>query len=978
MTMRCLTLGLLVCAGALAIPPETEYSRRIWQTDDGLPQNKIQVITQTSDGYLWIGTSGGLVRFDGLRFVVFDRSNTPALGDDSILSLCPARDGSLWIGTEGGGLARMKAGKVEAFGSAQGITNPFIRSILEDRAGRLWLGTDRGFFRMEGQTVRRFDGRGSAPILAAYAIYEDPDGVLWVGTSVGLYRIQGEDLVPAFPPAQNVGLVTAILGDHDGTLLLATASGLRRVVRGQLQPSHAADPPSPHALWRDHDGNCWVGTLSSGLVRISAKGISKYRGDALPDNTVLSIFEDNAQNLWVGTQDGLLRMTRSGVKTITSKDGLADDYVATVYEDPVGRLWIGTLTSGLYRLEGDRVIPFQAPLAGFLARGIYVDPTGTQWYSSAGQGFLRVEGGRAHLYGMKDGMRSNTVRQFLYDHTGAMWMATGSGLTRYDHGSLRTFYLEDGLAYGGVRVLAEDRNGDILVGTDGGLNRIHNGVFVRDPVFLKLGYERIWAIHVDRRGSLWLGTRGNGLIRIRNGKITRYNTRDGLLSNSIYSILDDSENGKDRFWMSSPAGVFAADRNELDDVAEGRAGPIAVVPYGTDSGMISSQMNGGVQPAGTRTRSGQFWFPSVKGAVRIDPVQLRVGPVLPVLVESVMADDRPVPITAGGISIPPGRGKLEIDYTTPDLLSPDRVTFRYRLENFDEAWTPSPKGRAAYYTNLPPGNYRFHVVARDGARPDRTSEAILPIVWEPFFYQTAWFYALLVLLAVLCIWAVFLFYARQTKARYALVLAERTRLAREMHDTVIQGCVGVSTLLEAARSMPPAAQGRIAALMERAAAQIRLTVNEAREAVWDLRHSESDEDEPPADIVGTLKSFADQVEAAEGIPVRAEIEGSPASLGNTADRNLLLVAREAIRNAVTHAHPANIHVKLRFEPKEVRLEVADDGAGFNVDGARDNGHYGIIGMRERVEQSGGAFLVISSPGNGTHVTARIPLRNKHG
>ncbi|MDQ1473815.1 MAG: hypothetical protein QOJ99_5295, partial [Bryobacterales bacterium] len=439
----------------------------------------------------------------------------------------------------------------------------------------------------------------------------------------------------------------------------------------------------------------------------------------------------------------------------------------------------------------------------------------------------------------------------------------------------------------------------------------------------------------------------------------------------------DSENGKDRFWMSSPAGVFAADRKELDDVAEGRAGPIAVVPYGTDSGMISSQMNGGVQPSGCRTRSGQFWFPSVKGAVRIDPLQLRVGPVLPVLVESVMADDRPVPIS-GSISIPPGRGKLEIDYTTPDLLSPDRVTFRYLLEGFDESWTPSPRGRAAYYTNLPPGHYRFHVVARDGARPDRTSEAILPIVWEPFFYQTAWFYALLVLVAVLCIWAAFHFYARQTKARYALVLAERTRLAREMHDTVIQGCVGVSTLLEAARSMPPTAQTRITALMERAAAQIRLTVNEAREAVWDLRHSESVQNEPPADVVGNLKSFADQVEAAEGIPVRAEIEGNPASLGNTADRNLLLVAREAIRNAVTHAHPASINVKLRFDPKEVRLEVADDGDGFNVEGTRDNGHYGIIGMRERVEQSGGAFGVTSSPGSGTHVTARIPLRNKHG
>lgn len=978
MATRCLMLGTILCSAAFALPPETGYSQRIWRSEDGLPQNKIQVIAQTADGYLWIGTSGGLVRFDGVRFVVFDRSNTPALGDDSILSLCAARDGSLWIGTEGGGLVHMKGGTLKRLGFAEGITNPFVRAVTEDRDGRLWLGTDRGFFRLDGNTARRFDGRGSAPILAGLCIHQDKQGAIWVGASVGLYRIDGDEMIPAFPAPQSLGAVTAILEEPDGSLLVASDSGMRRIANGRLEPPRPKDPSNPRSLWRDREGNLWVGTAGAGLVRIGPEDTSAYRApDTLPDNTVLALFEDNAQNLWIGTQDGLLRITRSGVKTITAKDGLADDNVASVYQDPGGRLWLGTLTGHMYWLNGERVIPFQVPVPQFRARGIYVDPKGVQWFSSASQGFMRVEGRQARVYGIRDGMRSNNVRQFLYDRQGVVWIATGSGLTRYDeHGALRTFYLEDGLAYGGVRVLAEDRNGDILVGTDGGLNRIHSGVFVRDPVFVKLGYERVWAIHVDSRGVLWLGTRGNGLIRIRDGKITRYHTSDGLLSNSVYQILDDSRNGKNRFWMSSPAGVFAADRKELDDVADGRAGPIAVVPYGTDSGMLSSQMNGGLQTAGCQSRSGEFWFPSVKGAVRIDPLQLRVGPVMPVLVESVIADDKPLPVSTE-ITIPPGRGKLEIDYTSPDLLSPDRVTFRYRLENFDEAWTPSPKGRAAYYTNLPPGHYRFHVVARDGARPDRISEAILPIYWRPYFYETYWFYAALAVAAALSIWAIFVFYARQTKARYALVLAERTRLAREMHDTVIQGCVGVSTLLEAARSMPPAAQNRASALLERAAAQIRLTVNEAREAVWDLRHSDSVPGEPATDVVETLKSFASQVEAAEGIRVHAEIEGTPASLGNTADRNLLLVAREAIRNAVSHAHPENIKVKLRFGLKEVRLEVADDGTGFNTEHSCVNGHYGIIGMRERVEQSGGVFSMTSSPGTGTHVSARMPLRKRH-
>lgn len=970
--------GMLLCTAAFARSPEAEYSKRIWRTEDGLPQNKIQALTQTGDGYLWIGTSGGLVRFDGVRFVVFDRSNTPALGDDSILSLCPARDGSLWIGTEGGGLVRMKAGAVRTFGPAEGLTNPFVRALAEDRSGLLWVGTDRGFFRLDGAKLHRLDGRGKGPVISSSAIFQDKTGVIWTGSNAGLYRVQGDDIVPGFSGRQELGRVTSILEDAKGALVVASESGLRRFEAGVPNALPVA-PVNPHTLCLDHDGNIWVGTLSAGLLRVG-KNTSVYRAsDTLPDNSVLAVFEDNSQNLWVGTQDGLLRMTRSGVHTISSKDGLADDNVASVYEDPAGRLWMGTISGRMYRLEGERVVPFHVPVAGFNARSIYTDPAGTQWFSSTSHGFLRLQGGHTHVFSMRDGLRSNNIRQFLYDRNGTVWIATGSGLTRLEGDSLRTFYLEDGLSYGGVRVLAEDRNGDILVGTDGGLNRIHNGEFVRDPVFLKLGYEKVWAIHVDGRGSLWLGTRGNGLVRIRDGKITRYTTRDGLLSNSVYHILADAGSGDagERFWMSSPAGVFAVDRRELDDVAEGRPGPIVVMPYGTDSGMLSSQMNGGIQSAGCRTRSGRLWFPSVKGAVRIDPAQLRAGPSPHVLIEAVVADDHALPVS-GEIVIPPGRGKLEIDFTSPDLLSPDRVTFRYRLEGFDETWTPSPRNRAAYYTNLPPGKYRFHVVARDGASPGGTSEAFLPIVWRPYFYQTYWFYAALVILAALCIWSVFRFYARQTKARYALVLAERTRLAREMHDTVIQGCVGVSTLLEAARSMPASAQDRKLEIMERAATQVRLTVNEAREAVWDLRHSETAQNAPPTDVVETLKSFAAQVEAAEGIPVHAAIEGTPASLGNTSDRNLLLVAREAIRNAVSHAHAAGISVILHFEPKEVRLQVADDGMGFTPDATRDNAHYGIIGMRERVEQSGGTFHVSSTPGKGTQVTARIPVRTKHG
>jgi ligand-binding sensor domain-containing protein/signal transduction histidine kinase len=975
MGLRCVTLGFLLCCAISA-----QYSRRIWRSEDGLPQNKVQVISQTREGYLWIGTSGGLVRFDGVRFVVFDRSNTPALREDSILALCPARDGSLWIGTEGGGVARMKDGVFSALGISEGLTNRFVRAIAEDRQGRLWVGTDRGFFRFAAGHFLRLDARGDVPILAVRAIYEDRAGNVQVGASRGLFVMRGDQMVRAGAEYSAVGSVEAILETGAGVTWLASGQTLLRVAGGKAEPSRNWDAISLRTFCQDHLGNVWVGTVGKGLVRIGLNGITAtYRApDMLPDNTVLSVFEDREQNLWIGTQDGLLRLTRRVVRTITSRNGLADDNVATVYEDPGGTLWIGTITDQLYRLEGERAVPFRLPreAARFRGRNIYVDREGVEWIGSAGQGVLRIAEGKTRVFTMQDGLRSNAIRQVLEDRAGMIWIATGSGLSRWDGHSIRTFYLEDGLAYGSVRVLAEDRHGDLLVGTDGGLSRVRSGRFVRDPVFAQLGNERIWTILSDAAASLWLGTRGNGLVRIRDGKITRYTTKDGLLSNSIYQILEDRSTGRDkaghdRFWMSSSAGIFSTDRKELDAVAEGRAGPLAVVPYGTDDGMLSTQLNGGGQGAGCRTRSGEFWFPSVKGAVRIDPEQRRTPPSAPVRIESIEADDRPLPLS-GEVLIPPGRGKLEIDYTSPNLLSPDRVTFKYKLESFDDSWTPSPKRRAAYYTNLPPGRYRFRVLARDGAQPEHVSEAILPFVLQPHFYETLWFYGACLVVAGTLIWGVFRFYARQTRTRYSLVLAERTRLAREMHDTVIQGCVGVSTLLEAARSLPPSATGRVRELLDRAAGQIRLTVNEARETVWDLRHSAIEHG-----LTDTLRDFARQISTAEGIPVRADIQGTPMPLDDTADRNLLLVAREAIRNAVVHAQPRQIDVALCFEPSAVRLEVNDDGCGFTSEPARENVHYGIVGMRERVEQSGGTFELVSSPGHGTRVIARLPLKVRH-
>ena len=963
---RVILLAVWIMVGPAAAVEPSPYSARVWGTEDGLPQNRVQAISQTPDGYLWIGTSGGLVRFDGVRFTNFDRSNTPALLDDSILALYPARDGGMWVGTEGGGVVRMSGRSFSTFGPDQGLTNGFVRTLREDRAGRLWIGTDRGFFVLEKGKIQRLDGKGDVPILSGRGIAEEADGRIVVSTSLGLFVATPDRLVRLGSRNTDLGGVAA---GPDGNLWLASQSGLLRfAVDKPVAAGVGVRGPVRTPLF-DADGTIWLGTTGQGLLQVGKTGERRFRApDPLPHDTVLCVFQDQERNVWVGTQNGLLRLSATAVKTITRANGLDEDDVVSVYQDPGGKIWIGTPAGGLHTLDGERARSYQPPTSAgdFHPRNLFTDSLGTQWFGSSGQGLLQIGQGVVRRFRVSDGLRSNNVRQVLRDRSGMVWIATGSGLSRWDGRSIRTFYLEDGLAYGGVRCLAEDANGDLLVGTDGGINRVRNSAFVSDPLLAQLRNDRIWVILPDKDG-LWLGTRGSGLIRIRKGRVSRLTTQQGLPGNSIYQILDG---GDGSLWMSGSAGIFSVNRAELDAAAVGRVGRVAPIPWGLDEGVLSTQMNGGMHGAGFRSAEGDYWFPGVKGAVRISPSLGRSTRLRPVLIESVVAADSPIAF-GGEIVIPPGRGKLQIDFTSPNLSSPDRLSFQYRLEGFEEAWNVSGRVRTAYYTNIPPAKYRFHVIARSGTAAGDVAEAIVPLLWLPHFYETGWFYACLAGLAGLMLFGSLRFYARVTRARFSLVLEERTRLAREMHDTVIQGCVGVSSLLEAARSLPPSASGQSKELLERAAEQVRVTVNEAREAVWDLRNSDPSAERNPDALFQTLEKFARQAEGSSGIPVRTEVSGSAVLLGERAGRNLLLVAREAIRNAVAHARPTVVTARLNFSADGVCLEVLDDGSGFVPSSIPEDGHYGIMGMRERMKQSGGTLELISAPGNGTTVVARL-------
>ena len=961
----------LICAtlGAKG-PGATEYAHRVWRIEDGLPQNRIRAISQTPDGYLWIGTSEGLARFDGVRFRIFNRANTPALQDDGILHLLLTRDGALWIGTEGGGVVRYRNGEFRNYSTAEGLTNGFVRAIYQDRGGSLWIGTDRGIFRMEGDRFRRLDGTPEIPSASFNSFAEDDAGRIWTTSTVGLLAIAGGKLTKPGHACADPQLRALQASSHGFFRAVRPAGGASEVRDGCAVPDRSLPTYQLKSITEDRDGNLWIATAGHGVIRsVNGDQTTFTAPSVLPDNTVNTVFEDRQGNLWIGCEDGLVRLSRSSVTNIGSAQGLDDDNIATVYPDRAGTLWIATLTGQIYRVRGASMERFHlpAPAADLLIRTVWEDREGTMWFGSYRGGLVRLKGNTATIYDKeRGGLRSLSVRQILEDRSGAIWLALDSGFSRLDGEKFTNYYLPDGLSYPSTRCMISDNRGDILIGTDRGLNRVHDGRIVRDTEFAALAEEKIWAIYQDPSGTLWIGTRGSGLIRFRSGTISRFTTNNGLPSNSIFQIIDD---GKGRLWASTSAGVVALDRQELETAASQNGPLIQAVQYGTADGMATSQMNGGLQPAGAMSSSGDLWFPSVKGAVGIDPGKTQPQAAMPILIERMSADDRPVPLS-GAVTIPPGHGKLDIDFTLCDLSSPESVTFRYQLEGFDDASTVPGRGRSAHYTNLPPGRYRFRVAA--GASVARTRdvpEASLAFTLRPAFYQTSWFYGLVALFAASGIWGGFTLYARQTRARYALLLAERTRLAREMHDTVIQGCVGVSTLLEALDEYRHVDGARADRLLDQARTAVQKTLEEAREAVWDLRRPQTDES-----CIPMLFDLARKLGHENRIEVETQIVGT-ASLDPETDRAIMLVGREALRNAVAHAHPRRIEVKVVFGARRVDLEVNDDGDGFEAgaNGSGESKHFGLIGMRERVEESGGTFSVQTNPGRGTRVAARLPL-----
>jgi signal transduction histidine kinase/ligand-binding sensor domain-containing protein/DNA-binding response OmpR family regulator/HPt (histidine-containing phosphotransfer) domain-containing protein len=745
---------LLGATAAFALDPQkaiTQYVHHVWGFENGLTQKEIGGIAQTRDGYLWLATLQGVVRFDGVNFTQFDKTNTPAMKQSYVWTLYGARDGSLWIGTLGGGLVHMKNGVFSSWGTQEGLSDDKVYVICEDLDGSLWIGTAHGLNRFKDGRFTVYgvnDGLGSDSILA---LHEDRAGVLWVGTRAGLSRFKDGKFTtfPLKDESRNKEAkpVDAICEAKDGSLWFGLfGGGLVRLRDGEqtaFTTKNGLSSDLIHSLAEDRDGNLWIGTMK-GLNRLSGGRIATYYArDGLSDDTVLAIAEDREGNLWVGTVGavGLNRFRDGKFLTYSVQEGLPSEKVWSIYQRRDGSMLVGA--TGLSLFKDGRFTTYigAASLTAPLVRTVIETRDGSVWLGGDGGGLSRFKDGRLTKYSTKDGLASKDVRALAEDREGNLWIGTTGGLNRFRNGEFVTYTRQDGFPDSTVYSLRPANDGSLWIGGSEGLVHWKNNRFTAYTTKDGLSSPSIKGIYEDSQGTLWIGTTGGGLNRFKDGRFTAFLPKDGLADEMVSEILEDATG---HLWLSGANGLFRVRKDILDAFAAGKIGSISGVSYNRSDG-LRSEPTGGSSPAGYKAKDGKLWFPTNMGVVVIDPAHISSNPLLPpVVIEQVVADRKRIASSLGA-DLPPGGGELEFHYTALSLAAPEKIRFQYKLEGFDKEWIDAGSRRIAYYTNIPPGRYRFRVIAANNDGVWNREGASFEIHLRPHFYQTYWFLGLLVL-----------------------------------------------------------------------------------------------------------------------------------------------------------------------------------------------------------------------------------------
>jgi len=977
----------------------SEYLHDAWTTENGLPQNDVFPI-QTRDGYLWLATQGGLARFDGVKFTIFDTGNTAGLRSNRILALCEDPAGDLWVGTQSGGLTRYNRGVFTAYTTAEGLPDNHVFNLLADGRGDIWASTPKGLARLAGGRFTVYTTRDGLADDRAFIVGSGPDGSLWISAGASLMqfhdgRFTAFGKIEGFPEdwARHASDLHVA---RDGSVWLATRYGLARLENGAFSVLVTYRRPAPGDvggqtvlhIYEDRQGN---------LRFLTPKGLARYADGALvvdvpvPEMAGLAVWggvraviEDREGNVWLGTGGrGLHRFKPRQVAAYAAAEGLSDRGFIPITGDGEGGLWLGSV--GLFRYQGGRFsrLAFDASV-----RSLYRDGGGTLWVGTDGRGLYRVRDGRVLKdHPLNARLQGAAVGAVNEDREGNLWVGAGGdegqegGLYRLKGGETTRYGTGEGLVSNDVRLIAVDRRGAVWVGTTGGLSRFEGGKFTSYTTEQGLSNNYVRDIYEDADGALWVGTYGGGLNRLKDGRIARVTTREGLFDNVVSRILED---GRGNLWMSCNRGIFRVSLAELNDVAEGRAASVNCVSYGVADGMLSNEANGGGQPAGWRAGDGSLWFPTIRGVVRIDPSDLNTLPP-PVHIEQVLVGRTPAD-PRREVEVLPGQGGLEIHYTGLSLAAPEKVRFRYKLEGYDAEWVEAGSRRAAYYTNAPPGRYVFRVRASNNEGVWGEREATVSVLIVPPFWRTWWFVCCAAAVAAA---AAFLFYrrriARVERARRAqeefskqLIASqegERKRIAAELHDSLGQdlliiknrAALGLRLLDDPARAKEQ---------IEQIAGTASQSIREVRKIAYNLRPYQLDE----IGLTQALEELVERVSGSSPVRLSAEIDNVDDLFPADSAINLYRIVQEGINNVLKHSGAGEARVTVSRGPSELEVTIEDDGRGF-VPGAGAGGGagrgFGLNGLSERARILGGRLSVRSAPGRGTVVRLNVRTREGH-
>jgi diguanylate cyclase (GGDEF)-like protein len=759
----------------------TQYKLDCWQTEQGLPQNTVQALLQTRDGYFWVGTMDGLARFDGARFTVFDARSHPILGAGSVLALMEDSEGNLWIGCSGAAVIHRKGHFQKAFGDEL-TAGTSVWSFCQGLDGAVWAATGNGLIRWEKGTTRVYRQADGLPTDKLRSVAFDRDGVLWIGTRGGGLVSFSEGRFKTLSQAEGFPHqdVQTVLPDPDGGVWAATAGGgLAHVLRGKVKTYTTADGlPADQltALARDAQGTLWIGTWGSGLCRMKDGRISSISSaGGLAGDQIWSLLPDREGGLWIGTwSGGLNRLRNRHFLVFGVPEHLSHDNARAVLRTRDGAMWVATAGGGLNRIEGQRVTTIRKRdgLPSDETSSLFEDRDGSLWVGTYTAGVARLKKERIQTYGTAEGLPGNDVRAIYRDRKGTLWVGTLVGLGRFDGGRFASVRIGTAPIEGVVSIL-EDRAGTLWFGTAGkGLYRFRDGQFTVLTKKDGLSSDKVLALHEDARGSLWIGTNAGGINRLRNGKIVAIRSTDGLWDEIVQTIIEDRAGN---FWMTCNRGFFRAAWAELDAFAEGNIKKVTSAGYGPAAALRSTTFAGGLLPASAADAQGRLWFPTYKGLVIVDPANLPgANPTLDVRLEEITVNgasqsgDR-------AVLLPPGSAPLVIRFTAMTLLDADRVRFRYRMDGLAGDWISAGALREAFYPSLPHGNFRFRVEASIDGKSWHEAPTTLPITVQQFFYLKPWFLGLAILGALAAAWTTYRLRTLQLRRQHA----EMERTVRE-------------------------------------------------------------------------------------------------------------------------------------------------------------------------------------------------------